>query len=166
MHSSGSNWSLATGINCHLLVTGSVEHGCPAVPYRWPLYPRASIMGVYYDLFIDAVTFPNRKMQVDVYGSAPNRQFVISYFEIPYIYCQSVSASHQIVLYESHSLIDVFIANKPFCSSTVVWQYWNTKLGAGPRPLQLRGKTVLNGVSRIQAISFIPSGATSRFVKL
>src|SRR5205814_679992 len=111
----GNNWSLTTTSQIPQAGTGNPgTTPCPSP--GGTLLPRASIMGAYYDLYIDATSFPNRKMQVEVYGTAPCRKFVISYFDIPLFSCNTVAGTQQIVLYESTGLIDVYIANKPSCT--------------------------------------------------
>ncbi|MFH0866086.1 MAG: T9SS type A sorting domain-containing protein [Bacteroidota bacterium] len=62
------------------------------------------------------------------YDSYPNRKFVISFNTIAMFYssCNSLLATHQIVLYEGSNYIDVNIQNKPLCST---WNEGNAVIG-------------------------------------
>ncbi|MFH0864944.1 MAG: T9SS type A sorting domain-containing protein [Bacteroidota bacterium] len=52
-----------------------------------------------------------------IYDSAPYRKFVISWYNIPMFSCNSLLATQQIVLYESLNNIDVYMQNKPLCTT-------------------------------------------------
>ena len=159
----GSNWSLAANNQIPFAGTGDVGTGSCPTP-NGTLLPRACIMGAYYDIFIDATTFANRKMQVEVYGSAPCRKFVVSYFEIPLFSCTAVAATQQIVLYESTGLIDVYIANKPACGwngglAILGIQNWNRN-----QAVAAPGKNCTVWSEQNTGYRFVPSGGASRFV--
>jgi gliding motility-associated-like protein len=160
----GSNWQLTTTSQIPLTGAGGTGTGTCPTP-GGTLIPRAAILGAYYDLYIDATNFPNRKMQVEVYGSAPCRKFVISYFEIPLFSCNSVAGTQQIVLYESTGLIDVYIANKPACTfngglAILGVQNWNRD-----QAVTAPGKNCTVWNESNTGYRFVPSGGTSRFVK-
>ena len=70
-------------------------------------YPRASIMGAYHD--INPNTSPaSRRIEYNVFGTAPCRKLVVSYFDVSMFNCSSLICSQQIVMHESTGLIEVF----------------------------------------------------------
>lgn len=92
---------------------------------QWPISaaipsasnPLNSIMAPWHD--IDPSIGSTSDTRYQVYGTAPCRQFVISWYNIPMFSssCNSMLASQQIVLHESTNIIDIYISNKPTCSS-------------------------------------------------
>ena len=84
-------------------------------------YPRACIMGAYYDIDPDTVILGSnqRNFRISYYftGIAPYRKMVIVYDHIPLYSCTNLIASEEIVLYESTGIIDVHIGNKASCSN-------------------------------------------------
>jgi len=75
--------------------------------------PLNSIFGPYHD--IDPSV--GGAIYQAVLGSYPCRTFVVNYNLVPMFSCNSLRATHQIVLYESTNVIEVYIQNKPLCSS-------------------------------------------------
>lgn len=75
------------------------------------------IMAPYHD--IDPSIGATSEVHYNTYGTAPCREFVISWYNVPMYSggCNSMLASQQIVLHESTNIIDIYIANKPLCSS-------------------------------------------------
>ncbi|HEY1021284.1 MAG TPA: hypothetical protein VGE06_03180, partial [Flavisolibacter sp.] len=69
-------------------------------------FPRASIMGVYHDIF----PFDNgsRRIEWRIEGEVPKRRFIASFKDVPMYGCTSQSATHQIVLYESSGIVEVY----------------------------------------------------------
>ena len=51
-----------------------------------------------------------------LYGTAPCRQLVISYSQVPMFSCTTEIATQQLVLNETTNYIDMYIENKPLCS--------------------------------------------------
>jgi gliding motility-associated-like protein len=92
---------------------------------QWPISaaipsasnPINSIMAPYHD--IDPSIGSSSDTRYQVYGSAPCREFVISWYNIPMFSsaCNSQLASQQIVLHETTNIIDIYITNKPLCTS-------------------------------------------------
>lgn len=72
------------------------------------------ILAPYYD--IDPSVGASSEVHYNTYGTAPCREFVISWYNVPLYQCNSVLATQQIVLHESTNIIDVYIQNKPGCS--------------------------------------------------
>ncbi len=91
---------------------------------QWPinnaipsaLNPMNSIMAPFHD--IDP-SVPNSGTDInwEVYGTAPCRQFVISWDSVPMFSCNNIIASSQLVLHETTNIIDVYLDEKPVCSS-------------------------------------------------
>ncbi len=79
--------------------------------------PINAIMAPYHD--IDPSIGATSDTRFATYGTAPCRQFVISWYNVPMFSfaCNSQLASQQIVLHESTNVIDIYIGNKPLCSS-------------------------------------------------
>jgi len=72
------------------------------------------IMAPYYD--IDPSVGATSEVHYNTYGTAPCREFVISWYHVPLFSCNSVMGTQQIVLHESTNIIDMYIENKPGCS--------------------------------------------------
>lgn len=91
------------------------------------------IMAPYQD--IDPSIGSTSDVRYQVYGSAPCREFVVSWYNVPMYSssCNSLLATSQIVLHETTNIIDIYIENKPLCSS------WNS--GAGVEGIVAPGNT-------------------------
>lgn len=65
---------------------------------------------------------------VSVFGTAPCRTFLISWYQVSMFSasCNYMYATHQIVLYETTNIIEVYIQNAPLCSS---WNSGNKLIG-------------------------------------
>ena len=83
-----------------------------------------AIFGVYHDID-PSIT---GTLSYSIFGSAPNRIFVLNFYQIPMFSstCNSLLATHQIALYESSNTIDVYVENNPLCSS---WNSGNSLIG-------------------------------------
>ena len=83
-----------------------------------PDLPTDAIFGPYHD--ID----PSRGGQIEftTVGTAPERQFKLSFVHVPHFSCNELLTTSQIILYESSNVIDVIILEKPTC------QTWNDGL--------------------------------------
>jgi gliding motility-associated-like protein len=103
-----------------------------------------------------------------VEGTAPKRRFIASYNDVPYFSssCSVERATHQMVLYESTGIIEVYIKDKPFCTA---WNGGRTILGVQDetqtKAVAAAGKnaTVWGGNAMDSCFRFIPSGGASRF---
>lgn len=93
----------------------------PAGGYcQWPISaavpstsdPMNTIMGPWVDMF--AGTGGTIKYQV--YGTAPCRRFVVSWYQVPMYGCGTPN-TQQVCLYETTNIIDNFIQVKPACPS-------------------------------------------------
>ncbi|MFH0864986.1 MAG: PKD domain-containing protein [Bacteroidota bacterium] len=95
-----------------------------------------------------------------VLGSYPCRTFVVNYNVVPMFSCNSLIATHQIVLYESTNVIEVYIQNKPVCST------WNGGLAtigiqdaAGTTGFSPPGRNTGQWTASNEAWRFTPNGA-------
>jgi large repetitive protein len=81
------------------------------------------IMGPWHDIDPSVTqTGQPKSLNLQVYGSAPCRAVVFSWFNIPMFSspCNqdtSLNATHQIVLYESSNIVEIYIHNKQVCTS-------------------------------------------------
>lgn len=91
-------------------------------------YDRALIMGPYHDLNPEeGVNYsPTMVIGYSVINTAPYRKWILSFFKVP-LYSSNpatcgplIRNTHQIVLYESTGIIEVFIKDKQICNS------WNS----------------------------------------
>lgn len=89
------------------------------------LYPRLSIMGVYSDLAIDEIS-TDKKIEFRLEGTAPYRRAVISFNKIPVYECVTTSNTHQVIIYETTNIIEVFVKDRPPCNK---WNGGNAILG-------------------------------------
>jgi gliding motility-associated-like protein len=81
-------------------------------------YDRALIMGPYHDLDPSEPTSPTKQIKYDILGTAPHRRFVFSFYKVPLFLCASlIENTHQIVLYESTGIIEVFVNSKQICGT-------------------------------------------------
>ena len=64
----------------------------------------------------------------EIIGTAPNRVLAVSFFQVPMFSgsCNNLLASHMVVFYETTNVIDIYIQNKPICSS---WNSGNAVVG-------------------------------------
>jgi hypothetical protein len=132
-------------------------------------YAKASIMGAYSDLDPRLVASPgNRKIQWEVFGTAPCRKFVVSYYHVG-VYNNpcglSTPNTFQMVIHESTGIVEIFTEQKACFSST--------NNGRGVLGIQdfTRTKAVFDPAKNNTTWSenntgyrFIPSAGTSRYV--
>lgn len=92
------------------------------------LYDKALIMGIYHDLDPASFTNPPATMLIkyDVTGVAPHRRWILSFNTVPLYLtaCNSLNQNtHQIVIYESLGIVEVFAMTKQICTG------WNQGRG-------------------------------------
>jgi hypothetical protein len=75
--------------------------------------PENAIMAPWQDIN-PAV---NGSITFGTVGTAPNRKFIVTWCAIPMFSCTSLLHTSQIVLYESSNKIEMFLANKPLCTT-------------------------------------------------
>jgi large repetitive protein len=80
------------------------------------------VLGPYHD--IDPSVSGN--MYYAILGTYPCRTFVINWNQVAMFSCNSLIATHQIVLYESTNVVEVYMQNKPTCGT---WNGGRATLG-------------------------------------
>lgn len=83
-----------------------------------PDLPTDAIFGAYHD--IDPSV--GGMIEYTTVGVAPERQFKVSFVDVPQFSCNELLTTQQIILYESSNVIDVIILEKPVCAT------WNDGL--------------------------------------
>ena len=73
--------------------------------------PNNSVMGIYSDL--NPSTCGN--VRYDTYGTAPCREFVVTWNAICQFSCTSQQVSAEVVLYEGTNVIEIYLGNRPQC---------------------------------------------------
>ncbi|MEI8279097.1 MAG: PKD domain-containing protein [Bacteroidota bacterium] len=117
-----------------------------------------SIMGAYYDMF----PIQGGTINTAVYGTAPCRQFVVSFNQVPMYSCTNLIGTQQIVLYETTNTIDINIASKPACNA---WQGNRAIVGiedaTGVTAFTAPGKNGVSWTATNFGYRFTPSGAAA-----
>lgn len=74
-----------------------------------------SLLGVYADIYLNA---NNGGGSIDyaTIGTAPNREFIVTFCNVPMYSCTTQHIIFQMILYETSNLLDVYIKNKVICS--------------------------------------------------
>lgn len=85
------------------------------------LYMNA-IFGAYHDIYPTI----GGAFRYGVVGSYPCRAFIMNFDHIPQYSCNSLISTLQVVLYEGTNAIEVYIQDKPTCSS---WNNGNCSIG-------------------------------------
>jgi gliding motility-associated-like protein len=85
-----------------------------------PNLPWNAVHGAYHD--IDPSVPGNHYIEYTTVGTAPSRQFKVTFFEIPQFGCNALLTTQQIILYESSNVVDVVLIEKPLCPT------WNQGL--------------------------------------
>ncbi|NBW32505.1 MAG: gliding motility-associated C-terminal domain-containing protein [Cytophagia bacterium] len=115
--------------------------------------PRNCVMGPWQDWWSNLNG--NGNISYQQVGTYPNRKMVVSFFQLPMYQCTSLLGTFQIVLNECNNTIEVFIENKPNCTTwaggtavlglhnatgTVAYVVNNTSIGQPP-PVWSRNST-------------------------
>lgn len=128
-----------------------------------PSLPLNSIFGPYHD--IDPGV--GGVIRWGILGTYPCRTFVVNYHQVPMYSssCNSMLATHQIVLYESTNVIEVHMQNKPTCSS---WNSGRAALGiqnaTGTLGLAAPGRNTGMWTTTNESWRFTPSGPVNFIV--
>lgn len=145
-----STWSIGT--------TGAIPNSSYAVN---------SIFGPFHDIDPSNPS-TNKKIEWRIEGTAPKRRFIASYNDMPYFgsSCTSQRSTHQMVIYEGTGIVEVYIKDKPICTS---WNSGNAILGMqdGTRTQAIAapGKNATNwgSTGMNECYRFIPHGGVPRF---
>ncbi|HUQ66935.1 MAG TPA: hypothetical protein VM101_12310, partial [Flavitalea sp.] len=140
------------------------------------LYDKALIMGPYHDLNPALTTSPTQRIQYTTVGTAPHRKWVLSFYRVPLFNCNTlIENTHQIVLHESTSIVEVLIFNKQICTT---WNEGRAMIGMqdmnrtaaimvpGRRASDPAWSVTGNNVNAVESYQFIPSGASTLFKRV
>ena len=124
-------------------------------------YPN-SINGAYHDL--DPSVFGD--INYAVLGTYPCRTFVVSFDNVAHFDCNTLSTTQQIVLYETTNVIEVYIDDKPTCTT---WNSGNAVIGIQD-PTSTIGFTPPNRntgpwSTAQEAWRFTPNGVANYFIE-
>jgi gliding motility-associated-like protein len=162
----GSNSALTFDVSRAGFGSGySISSTSGAIPNTF--YAPNMIFGPYHDID-PGLTSANKKIEWRIEGTAPKRRFIASYNDMPYFgfSCNVERATHQMVLYEGTGIVEVYIKDKPFCTS---WNGGNTILGMqdGTRTQAVaapgKNATQWGSTGMNECYRFLPSGGTPRF---
>ena len=102
-----------------ILKNGTSLSSTTGTPENLPstLYDKGLIMGPYHDLDPN-ISLATQRIKYEVAGTAPYRKWIISYYNVP-LYttaCLNLNTNtHQIVLYETLGIVEIFIYDKEIC---------------------------------------------------
>jgi gliding motility-associated-like protein len=92
---------------------------------QWPINnpipsnqnPMNSIMAPYHDID-PSVPTPTSATDINwqVTGTAPCREFIVSWNDVAMFSCNNLIATSQMVLHETTNIIDIYIQDKPLCT--------------------------------------------------
>ncbi|MDR2684592.1 MAG: T9SS type A sorting domain-containing protein, partial [Prevotellaceae bacterium] len=71
-----------------------------------------------YGVMQDMDAYFAGSMYYSTVGTAPNRKFCVSFYNIPLYNCSSMLQSSQIVLYENSNIIEVYISHRDRCTAS------------------------------------------------
>lgn len=155
----GNNYSMGNPIP----FGGTGGQGSGVCPFPSGVnYPRPAIFGLYHDLLPDNPGSPTDKLEARVEGVAPCRKFIVSFNNVKLFRCQSVTATFEMVLYESSNIIEVYVQNKPFCadidSDPIIGLQ---RTGSAPDFVAAPGRNLFSQAINNEAWQFTPNGASS-----
>lgn len=125
------------------------------------LVSAGNIFGIYHD--IDPSVFVSQGGGVvkwHLLGTAPCRIFVVTFYELAHFDCNNLRSTHQMVLYETTNVIDVYAQKKQICNA---WNNGNAVIGIqnpnGSMGLAAPGRNTGSWtISTPEAWRFSPSG--------
>ncbi|GGG57693.1 T9SS type A sorting domain-containing protein [Bizionia arctica] len=86
---------------------------------------QANIFWAGHDVYPSAGN-GDHEIGYEVFGAAPNRMFVASFFNVAQYDCEDLKTTQMVVLYETTNIIEVHILDKPVCQT---WNSGNAVLG-------------------------------------
>ncbi|MDQ6755450.1 MAG: gliding motility-associated C-terminal domain-containing protein, partial [Bacteroidota bacterium] len=158
-----------------ILRNGSSLSAITGVPEDLPsnLYDNALIMGPYHDLDPNIST-STQQIKYEVVGTAPYRKWIISYFNVP-LYttaCLNLNTNtHQIVLYESLGIVEIFIYDKEICLNwnngrAMIGMQNSTKSLAITAPGRRASSLPWGGKNFNESWRFVPASGQSLFKRV
>lgn len=117
--------------------------------------PVNSIFGIYHD--IDPSVCGSARYAI--LGEAPCRMFVLNFDNVCHYSCNSLKSTSQVVLYETTNIIEVYVKDKPTCSS---WNSGNAVIGIqnanGTQGYVAPGRQTGSWSASNEAWRFLPDG--------
>ncbi len=129
-----------------------------------------SVNGAYHDIdpsvsvFIPTFPFTEFPANINyaVLGTAPCRTFVVNFGTVPHYDCNSLESTQQIVLYETTNVIEVYIDDKPTCTT---WNSGNAVIGLqnidGTKGITAPGRNTGPWTAYHEAWRFTPNGTSN-----
>ena len=156
-----------------LLNSGAALSATIGTPQNLPstLYDAALIMGPYHDLD-PSVPAAGQRIQYTVNGTAPYRKWILSFFRVPLYSCTTMRENtHQIVLYESTGIIEIFLFSKQICTA---WNQGRSIIGiqnfAKNMGLMVPGRSASDppwgSIGMNESWRFVPSAGPSLFKRV
>ncbi|HXH19018.1 MAG TPA: gliding motility-associated C-terminal domain-containing protein [Chitinophagales bacterium] len=116
--------------------------------------PNVSIFTPVFPFF----TYPSN-INYAVLGTAPCRTFVVNFSTVRHYQCNNLETTQQIVLYETTNAIEVYIKDKPTCTT---WNAGNAVIGLqnidGTKGITPPGRNTGPWSTTNEAWRFMPSG--------
>jgi gliding motility-associated-like protein len=84
--------------------------------WGWDSYPRNAIFACFQDTD-PSVPAVNKGIEWKLEGTAPCRKLIVNWRNIPQFSCNTNTTTFQCVLYENTNVIDIYLAEKPVCTS-------------------------------------------------
>ncbi len=88
-----------------------------AIPFSSPSDLVNCIMAPWHDIDPSVTSYSSPTITWQTYGTSPCRAFVVSWTNVSMFDCNAMIATSQAVLHETTNIIDIYIQNKPLCSS-------------------------------------------------
>ena len=153
----GSNGVISFDVsNANGTCPWSYTDACPS-----PNLILNAIYGPYHDIDPSVGGY----MYSAILGAYPCRTYVVSWYDVPMyspstdLSCNYLYATHQIVLYESTNVIEVYIQEKPLCT---IWNDGNAIIGiqdaAGTTGFTAPGRNTSQWTAYHEAWRFTPNG--------
>jgi gliding motility-associated-like protein len=160
-----------------ILANGAMLSSTTGTPQDLPssLYDGAIIMGPYHDLDPNNPnnTTASQQIKVDVVGTSPYRKWIISYYNVP-LYttaCLNLATNtHQIVLYETLNIVEVFIYDKAICPNwnngrSMIGMQDMSKSNAIMAPGRQASSAPWGTTSMNESWRFVPATGNSLFIR-
>lgn len=119
-----------------------------------------TIFGPYMD--VDPSVGGSGDINWTVFGEAPCRTMVVSFPDIPYFSCNSLTLTSQIVMYETTNVVEVYVQDRP---NGCTWNGGNAVLGIqnqnGTLGYTAPGRNTGDWAASNEAWRFTPNGASN-----
>ncbi|UPT66185.1 MAG: PKD domain-containing protein [Sphingobacteriales bacterium JAD_PAG50586_3] len=126
------------------------------IPTNSGAAPRNCIMAPWQDINPGL----GGQIRYAVYGTAPFRRLVISYYNVPMFSCTGLLYTSQIKIYETTNVVETHISNKPLCTG---WNSGNAVHGLhnanGSQAVLVPGRNNSQWTTSNEGYRFSPNGA-------